>query len=236
MDKFPNWADHIVAFIFCILLPVLAIKQNLKNTSAVVYNSKQKLNFYFSTCLSLFIMAAIIVSVWQLFKRPLAAMGLILRIEGTLWIWTVIAFVIVYTIDTINSVATRKNIAASISDWQKRTPFMPTLMKELPGYLLMCLCAGVFEEIVYRGYMVTYFGHLFRGSSYQQTLSVVLPTFVFSISHFYHGVKNIIKIFILSAFFGFIFIQSGSLVIVMLLHIITNVIGGLLTVKYIDEK
>ncbi len=236
MDKFPNWADHIVVFIFCILLPLSAIRQNLKNNSAVVYNSKQKLTIYFSTCLSLFIMAAIIVSVWLLFKRPLAAIGLTVRIDGRLWIWTVIAFVILYAADTISSVATPKNIAASLSDWQKRTPFMPTIRKELPVYLLLCLCAGVFEEIVYRGYMVTYFEHLFRGSGYQQSLSVVLPALVFSISHFYHGIKNIIKIFILSAFLGFIFIQSGSLVIVMLLHFIINVIGGLLMVKYTSEE
>lgn len=236
MDKFPNWADHIFVFIFCILLPLSAIRQNLKNNSAVVYSSKQKLTFYFSTCLSLFIMATIILSVWLLFKRPLAEIGLTLRIDGRLWIWTVIAFVIIYAIDTINSVATPKNIAASISDWQIRTPFMPTIMKELPAYILMCLCAGVFEEIVYRGYLVTYFWHFFSGSSYQQSLSVLLPALVFSISHFYHGVKNIIKIFILSAFFGFIFIQSGSLVIVMVLHFIVNVIGGLLTVKYISEN
>ncbi|MFI5132003.1 MAG: CPBP family intramembrane glutamic endopeptidase [Chitinophagales bacterium] len=181
-------------------------------------------------------MAAIIVSVWLLFKRPPAEIGLTLRVEGSVWKWTVMAFVILYTIDTINSVATPKNIAASLSDWQKRTPFMPTKMKELPVYLLMCLCAGVFEEIVFRGYLVTYFWYLFSGSNYQQILSVFLPAFVFSISHFYHGRKNIIKIFMLSALFGFIFIQSGSLVIVMLLHFITNVIGGLLTVKYIREK
>jgi membrane protease YdiL (CAAX protease family) len=170
-----------------------------------------------------------------LFKRPLAEIGLTLRIDGRSWIWTTVAFVIIYAIDTISSVATSKNIAASIRDWQKRTPFMPTMMKEFPVYLLMCLCAGVFEEIVYRGYMVTYFEHLFRGSDYEQILSIVLPAFVFSISHFYHGVKNMIKIFMLSAFLGFIFIQSGSLVIVILLHFIINVIGGLLSVKYVRK-
>ena len=235
MNNFPNWADHIVVFIFCILLPLSALKQHLKNNSPIVFTSQQKRTFYFSTCLSLFIMAAIIVAVWLLFKRPLAGIGLTLRVEGRLWIWTVMAFVVLYAIDTINSVATPKNIAASLSDWQKRTPFMPTKMKELPVYLLMCLCAGVFEEVVFRGYLVTYFWYLFSGSNYQQIFSVLLPAFVFSISHFYHGRKNIIKIFILSALFGFIFIQSGSLVIVMLLHFITNVIGGLLTVKYIRE-
>lgn len=236
MDKFPNWADHIVAFIFCILLPLQSIRQNLKNTSAVVYSSKQKRTIYFSTCISLFLMAALIVAVWLLFKRPLVELGLTLKINDGSWIWIVIAFIIIYAIDTINSVATSKNITDFTDDWQKRTPFMPTLVRELPGYLLLCLCAGVFEEIVYRGYMVTYFGYLFKGSEYQQTLSVIIPAFVFSISHFYHGAKNMIKIFILSTFLGFIFIQSGSLIIVMLLHFIINVIGGLLTIKYIGKK
>jgi membrane protease YdiL (CAAX protease family) len=84
--------------------------------------------------------------------------------------------------------------------------------------------------------MITYFGYLFKGSVYQQSLSVIVPAIVFSISHFYHGVKNMIKIFVLSVFLGFIFIQSGSLVIVMLLHFMINVIGGLLTIKYIGKK
>lgn len=84
--------------------------------------------------------------------------------------------------------------------------------------------------------MVTYFSYLFKDSAYRQSLSVFLPALIFSVSHFYHGLKNIIKIFILSTFFGYIYIQSGSLVIVMLLHFLANVIGGLLSVKYIKMK
>lgn len=236
MDKFPNWADHIVAFIFCVLLPLLAIKQNLKNNSNVKYDSLQKRAIYFSTCLSLSIMVVVIMSVWLLYKRPLAELGLTLNIEGRFWIWPLIAFVIVYAIDTINSVATPKKIAATVSDLEKRTPFMPANIKEFQVYLLMCLCAGVFEEVVYRGYMVTYFSYLFKDSAYRQSLSVFFPALIFSISHFYHGLKNIIKIFILSIFFGYIYIQSGSLVIVMLLHFLTNVIGGLLSVKYMKNE
>jgi membrane protease YdiL (CAAX protease family) len=236
MDKFPNWADHIIAFIFCVLLPLLAIKQSQGDNSTVAYNSKQKRAFYFSTCLSLSIMAAIIMSVWFLFKRPLTEMGLTLNINGRLWIWPLIAFVIVYAIDTINSVATPKKKSAAIAEWKKRTPFMPTNINEFQAYILMCLCSGAFEEIVYRGYLVTYFRYLFPESAYQQSLSVFLPALIFSVSHFYHGLKNIIKIFILSVLFGYIFIQSGSLVIVMFLHFSTNVIGGLLSIKYMNDE
>lgn len=236
MDNFPNWADHIVVFIFCILLPCFAIQQNLKKKGPVVYTSEQKRSMYLSTCISLFIMAAIVVSVWLLFRRPAAEIGLTFQINGWLWIWPAIAFVVAYTIDAINSVATPQKIADSKNDWQQKTPFMPTIKKELRVYFLLCLCAGIFEEIVYRGYMVTYFAHQFRDSGYRHILSAVLPAVVFAVSHFYQGVKSVIKIFVLSTLFGFIFIQSGSLVIVMILHISIDAVGGLLTVKYIGEN
>lgn len=236
MDKFPNWADHIVALIFCVLIPLLAIKQNQPDNSTVTYDSKQKRAFYFSTCFSLTIMATIVLSVWLLFKRPLTEMGLTLTINGKLWIWPLIAFVIIYASDTINSVATPKKISAAIDEWKKRTPFMPTSIKEFQSYILMCLFSGVFEEVVYRGYLVTYFGYLFQDSAYQQSLSVFLPALIFSVSHFYHGFKNIVKVFILSVLFGYIFVLSGSLVTVMVLHFLTNVIGGLLSIKYMNHE
>lgn len=236
MDKFPNWADHIVAFIFCVLLPLLAIRQSPKNDSTVRYSSLQKRSIYFSTCLSLSIMGAVILLVWLLFKRPPAEMGLSINIKGRLWIWPLIAFVIIYTVDAINSVATTKKIAASAREWEKRTPFLPVNYKELPVYFLMCLCAGIFEEVVYRGYLVTYFNYLFRGAVLQQSLSILIPALIFSISHFYHGFKNIIKIAMLSVLFGYIYILSGSLVIVMLLHFLINVTGGLLSVKYMKNE
>jgi uncharacterized protein len=234
METFPNWADHIVVFIFCLLLPLLAIKQHQGDNSTITYNSEEKRAFYFSTCLSLFIMAAIVMSVWLLFKRPLSEIGLSLTVHGSLWVWPLIAFVVIYAIDAISGVATPEKISAAMVEWEKRTPFMPTNSKEFQPYILMCLCSGVFEEIVYRGYLVTYFQYLFLDSAYQQSLSVFLPALFFSVSHFYHGVKNIIKIFFLSALFGYIFIQSGSLVIVMILHFLTNVIGGLLSIKYMN--
>ena len=236
MDRFPNWADHIVAFIFCVLLPLLAIKQNQNDNSIVTYDSKQKRAFYFSTCLSLFILAAIIMSVWLSFKRPLSEIGFTLTITGRSWIWPLVAFIVVYAIDTFNSVATPKKISAAISEWRKRTPFMPANFKEFRAYILMCLCSGIFEEVVYRGYLVTYFSFLFNDSAYRQSLSIFLPALVFSVSHFYHGFKNIIKIFILSSLFGYIFVLSDSLMIVILLHFLTNIIGGLLSVKYVNYK
>jgi uncharacterized protein len=236
MDNFPNWADHITVFFFFMVIPLLGIKQTLKKNSHVVFTSNQKLNFYLSTCISLFIMGTIVVSVWLLCGRPLDQLGFTrISTATTSWIWALLAFIFLYFLDSFISLSSKKRNAATISEWKKRTPFMPTKKGELRGYLLLCLCASVFEEIVYRGYMVTYFRHLLEGVAGQQILSIALPAFVFSISHFYQGVKAVIKIFIFSVFLGYIFIQSNSLVIVMTLHFIVNLFSGLLTVKYMKE-
>ena len=124
----------------------------------------------------------------------------------------------------------------SIEEWKKRTPFLPTKKSELPEYLLLCFSAGVFEEIVYRGYLVTYCWYLFTGFQYQELLSILLPAFFFSIAHFYQGTKAVIKIFVLAIVFGYVFLYSGSLLVVMILHFAVDAVGGILTMKYLKEE
>jgi membrane protease YdiL (CAAX protease family) len=64
----------------------------------------------------------------------------------------------------------------------------------------------------------------------------LIPAFFFAIAHFYQGSRAVLKIFILAAVFGYVFIYSGSLLVVMILHFLVDAIGGLLTMKYIKEE
>lgn len=235
MDKFPHWADHIVAFFFCVAVPLLAAKQRIKVAPDLALTSDQKKNIYITSSFSLFLMGAIIMAVWLLFKRPIAEIGLTQPTNTRAWWWLAISFVILYVLDALTNLSSKKAIDSAIDNWKKRTPFLPTKTKELPEYLLMCFSAGVFEEIVYRGYLVTYGWYLFDGMEYQTSLSILLPAFVFSVAHFYQGTKAVIKIFVLAIIFGYIFIYSGSLLIVMILHFLVDAAGGLLTIKYMKE-
>lgn len=235
MDKFPNWADHIVAFVFCIAIPLYAARQRLRSVSNLVFNSDQKKSIYISGSFSLFIMGAVVMSVWLLFKRPTAELGLTQPTNMQSWLWLAIAFAIIYILDSVITLSSKKGIDITVDNWKKRTPFLPTKTSELPEYLLLCFSAGVFEEIVYRGYLVTYCWYLFDGIEYLKILSILLPAFVFSVAHYYQGIKAVFKIFILAIIFGYIFINSGSLLIVMILHFLVDAIGGLLTIKYMKE-
>jgi len=66
-------------------------------------------------------------------------------------------------------------------------------------------------------------------------IAVILPALAFSIAHFYQGAKAVLKIFFLAVFFRYLFIYSGSLLIVMILHFLVDAVGGLLTIKYMKE-
>ena len=235
MDNFPHWVDHILAFLFCIALPLYAARQRTKGTAPLHFNTDQKKQFYISASFSLFVMGAIVVSVWLIFSRPLAELGLTQPENFRSWWWLAIIFVLVYLFDTVITLSSKRSIDEEIDNWKKRTPFLPTKNSELPEYFLMCFSAGVFEEIVYRGYLINYCWSLFEGSGYQQIIAVLLPALAFSIAHFYQGAKAVLKIFFLAVFFGYLFIYSGSLLIVMILHFLVDAIGGLLTIKYMKK-
>lgn len=234
MDKFPLWLDHIVAFIFCIAIPLYSARQR-KGFSGVTFTSEQKKQIYISGSFTLFLMASIVGIVWLFFRRPLSELGLVQPTNFSAWWWMPLVFVLLYLIDAVITLSSKKGFAETIENWEKRTPFLPTKTNELPEYFLMCFSAGVFEEIAYRGFLVTYCWYLFDGSNNQQLWAIIVPAFAFAVAHFYQGTKAVLKIFVLAVFFGYLFILSGSLLFVMILHFLVDATGGLLSLKYMKE-
>ena len=235
MEKFPHWVDHILAFIFCIALPVYSAWQHSRYPAGRQYSSAEKKQIYISASFSLFILGIIVMVEWILFKRPLAEVGFTQPTGFSSWWWFVLLFWTLYFTDTLISITQREKLDKTIDNWKKNTPFMPTNKKELPHYFLMCFSAGVFEEIIYRGFLITWCWYMLSGSQYQEALSIIIPGAVFSVAHYYQGKKAVVKIFVLSLLFGFIYSRSGSLLIVMLIHFLVDAIGGLLTVRFLKE-
>jgi membrane protease YdiL (CAAX protease family) len=236
MDKFPLWLDHILAFVLCIGIPFYGALQRKDGFSGLTFTSDQKKRIYISGSFSLFIMGTAVMLVWLLLKRPLTEMGLTQPSNFRAWWWMTIVFAAIYLLDTIVTLSSKKGIDKTVDNWKKRTPFLPTKTNELPEYFLLCFSAGVFEEIAYRGYLVNYCWYLFEGNNYQELLAILLPALVFSLAHFYQGTKAVFKIFILAVFFGYLFLYSGSLLIVMILHFLVDAVGGLLTIKYMKDE
>src|SRR4030095_16991798 len=100
MDKFPYWVDHILAFVFCIAIPIYGAIQKRKGFPGIAFNSEQKKSFYIAGSFSLFIMGAAVMAVWLLFRRPLAEIGLTQPVNFRSWWWMTIIFALIYLLDT----------------------------------------------------------------------------------------------------------------------------------------
>ena len=236
MANFPLWADHILALLFGIALPFYSAFRKPKDLSGMHFESYQKKHLYLTNSISLFLMALVILVVWFLFKRPFAEIGFKQVSNINSWWGLVLVFILLYLTDTVKAISSKEEIEEKFKAQISKTPFMPTKKAELPLYFLMCFSAGVFEEIIFRGFLVTYCYFLFFEFVNGDQWAVILPAIVFSIAHYYQGGKAVVKIFILSLLFGFIFLWSGSLIVVMLLHFTVDAIGGLLTMKYQNEE
>jgi membrane protease YdiL (CAAX protease family) len=117
--------------------------------------------------------------------------------------------------------------------WESSVPFLPENYRELPAYTVMCVTAGVCEEIMYRGFLVNYFiDPLKPGFPW---MAAIFPAVLFSIAHFYQGYIAMFKIFLLSLLFALIFIFSKSLLFVIIIHFLIDLTGGVMAIKIKDK-
>ena len=118
-------------------------------------------------------------------------------------------------------------------DWFEKSSFLPEKFRELPSYILLCICAGVFEEIIYRGFMVTYFLPTDEPTTFP-ILALVAPSVLFSMAHYYQGWASVLKIFIFSTLLSWIFITSKSIYLNMALHFLIDLISGVVMMRKIQ--
>lgn len=236
MDNFPLWIDHIAAVLLGIILPVFLTWKNRKGNPRVIFSSRDKKRIYLSGSFSLFLMGSSVILIWLIFQRPFSALGFKQAEHFNSWWWLVLVFLILFLFDSLMAVTGEENKRLSIEHMKTRTPFLPSVKSELPLYTLMCLSAGVFEELVYRGFLITYCLQLFADFNFPELWAIVLPGLVFSAAHFYQGSKAVIKIFVFSVFFGFIFIMSESLLLVVILHFLVDLIGGIITMNFLQNR
>ncbi len=85
---------------------------------------------------------------------------------------------------------------------------------------LVCVTAGVCEEVVYRGFLLHYFHtvpfHL------SLTWALVVSSVIFGIGHLYQGVAGGVQTAVIGFMFGVIFLMTGNLVIPIVVHAVMD--------------
>lgn len=97
---------------------------------------------------------------------------------------------------------------------------LPSSQEERRWWWLVCITAGVCEEIVYRGFLLHYFHFL----PFQLSLTVALvgSSVMFGIGHLYQGALGAVQTAVLGFVFGAMFIVTGNLLLPMFVHAVLD--------------
>jgi membrane protease YdiL (CAAX protease family) len=231
MNDFPSITDHLVVWIFGIIFPFLSGLQSEKLNGEIIFNTESRKKLYLGNSLMLAISGGSIIGIWFLKKRPFESLGFkTIEHFSTMLFIPLIIFIIAYTIDLLN---TKKQLSNGLTkndvEWFEKSSFLPEQKSELTYYIILCICAGIFEEIIYRSFMVTYF------LPTQQVgfpfIALFAPAILFSLAHYYQGWQAVFKIMLFSSLLGWIFIVSKSIYLNMFIHFMVDLISGILIMK-----
>lgn len=97
---------------------------------------------------------------------------------------------------------------------------LPRTKKEKKIFSLLCITAGICEEIIFRGIIVFLIQTIFPGIPI--ILTIVITSVIFGFSHFYQGIEGMVKTGIAGAVLVCVVIVSGSLILAMILHFLVD--------------
>jgi membrane protease YdiL (CAAX protease family) len=218
-----NWFDHIFAIFILIVIPALSFRSE-RMSPDLIESLPPKKHLFYSNGLMLFIGALLVITSWNISERPWSALG-IEWIQSNPIVWILSITILFFYFGDILYGYINKNYLKSRMDEMQY--IIPVNWDEFKPYIFLAFSAGICEEIVFRGFLITYIFHYIGDMPYGQGIAMVIPALVFSLSHLYQGWWAVLKIFIIALLFGAIFIFSGSLILVILIHIFIDLVSGL---------
>ena len=226
----PGWLDHVLALLVGVLLPLSAMLQARGESAPVPLDTRDKIRLYLGNGITMWLLAGITAWIWLGAGRSLSDLGFrAVHPELVALVWTLCGgYLLLYVGDATFQLATPERRARTRSRWRRDTPFMPANGREVAWSLIMVVSAAVCEEILFRGFLIRYLSSFTGWEMPGVAVAVAAPALVFGLSHLYQGPLAVVKIVILAAWYGVIYLLGGSLWPVIALHFVTDLIGSFL--------
>jgi membrane protease YdiL (CAAX protease family) len=221
----PGIIDHLLVALLVLVVPWLAVieyRHLVRALEAGVENARPRA--YRQTVLVQWGFTACLIGLWIQAGRPLLALGLGLEMSRGLWIGlsiTVAAcgFLVFQTVMVQRHPEARAAVRAQVETLR---PLLPHTVGEGRWFAGVSVTAGTCEEVVYRGFLMAYFGGL------GPIPAILLSTLVFGLSHAYMGRAGAIRASLVGLIVAGLYWLTGSLWAPMLLHATADLTSGIM--------
>lgn len=231
--------DHLLLFILGILLPLFAVFQSQPEMKTMKFDTEMKKQLYYGNSIFQWICTLFIIVTWWSYGRSFSDLGFQWGQWDRLAIGLLSLFLILYIIDVWWEIRSVEKMAETKEKWLKDMPILPVNRLEFKHFIVVALTAGICEEIIFRGFFINYFLAINENDLFGQWLSVINSAFLFAFGHMYQGGKAVAKIMVMAVIFGWIYILTKSLLLLILIHFIVDIIGGysaMLILKETDKE
>jgi len=170
----------------------------------------------------------LVAGAWWMQRRPFGALGL----ASHLSVWDYAGFAFALLIGLV-MVAQGKSLASAPVEKLQRAmkavrsiKITPNTPGEIALFMLMSLSAGVWEELVYRGFLVWFLVPLTNVVG-----AIVISALIFGLAHLYQGVRGFVASTVLGLIFAALYLFTASLWWLMVVHAVIDMVGGFNTVQ-----
>ncbi len=230
--------DHVLLFILGVLLPLFAVFQSQPELKEISFDTQMKKQIYYGNGIFQWVCVVLIILLWWGSSRPFADLGFQIGNWSNLTLALVGIFIALYLFDVWWEIRNPEKIAETKATWLKEIPILPATFEEFRHFLFVAFTAGVCEEIIFRGFFIQYFLSINENNDLGNWLSIIIPACMFAFGHLYQGNKAVLKISVMAVIFGWIFLLTKSILLLMFLHFLVDVIGGFLAYRILrtDES
>ena len=225
-------ANHILFLLLGIALPATLLITGLRRrkSAPIHWTERMKISLYYSNGLMLYGMAGLVMLVYWFTGRSFTEIGLGWgKVPYDLTaVLLLVGFLLLYLFDLYHEAGSEENREETRQEFTK-LGFLPVNATQFMHFLFLAVAAGVGEEIVYRGFMVSYLSNLLGDTGWPVAAVLLVPALAFGVGHIYQGWRAVGKIILMAVLFGFFYLRTNTLWPLMLIHTAVDVLGGLLS-------
>jgi len=214
----------VMLILFVFLAPWLSRRDmaRLRRTPADALPAVRR-TFYNWTLVSEWGVTGILLCWWLLMGRGVMEIGLHLQVSGWQWL-AVAASLAVAVVFTVSSWRAADNpgdldkVRGQLGDLKLISPHTRAELRHFYG---VSLTAGICEEILYRGLLMTALAGMIG-----LWPAVIVSSVVFGIGHSYQGAVGVLRTGLVGLVLALVVVFTGSLPVAMLIHAVIDMVQG----------
>lgn len=227
--------DHLLVILFAIIIPLNGWRNYPKFLAALRKEPAAMVRraVYIGNIIALLALTLVVLLWWFYKHRTFSGLGLIWSpVPAFTTATTIVSAAVTLSFLLLDRIARSVKRRPSLKRKLSTTPeLLPRTSQELRLFLFMSLCAGICEEILFRGYLIWYIGTILNTH-----MAVLLSSVMFGFGHAYQGLKGIFIITPIGLIFAMLYLWSGSIWVPVILHIAIDSWSGLYGKKVFGDQ